>query len=78
MVCTLCAGKLHTLLHSDLHIAFTLEHNSLGCLILFHERSLRSVAVQEHYITVTNTSTVCGSSVCSNYNYTVTTADTEY
>ena len=78
MICTLCFGRLNTVLHSDLHIAFTIEHNCLGCLILSHERSLHSVAVQEHYITVTDASTVCDFSVCSNYNYTVTTADTEY
>ena len=46
---TLCAGILNTVLHSELHIVFTAEHNSLGCLI---ERVLHAVAVQEHYITV--------------------------
>ena len=56
MVCTLCAGLLNTVLHSELHselhIVFTVEHNSLGCLIMSHERVLHTVAAQEHYITV--------------------------
>ena len=57
---TLCAGILNTVLHSELHIVFTAEHNSLGCLILSHERVLHAVAVQEHYITViTDTLSLC-------------------
>ena len=63
---TLCAGILNTVLHSELHIVFTVEHNPLGCLILSHERVLHTVAVQEHYITViTDTLSlyVCGFSV---------------